>query len=485
MNLTSGTNQYSQALIPFDPSHNPQTFVRHEMEKISKKSVEHLIEIAKTTERLLPGDRLPAPSVKTTIELIRKLDLHQNQRFEVAQRTMEINPQKTVACIDQFRLTQDQRFELAKIFFAAHPETTLYQLHDFKLSQHSFFKVAVQCAATSTTTAASAEACSHLHQNYRFVLAMQCAHKMAITAILTIKDFDLSQQQRFEIAKVCAQTEDLDDYLEEFDLLPNQEREIKDLQKRVLLDYDSVQQIVGPTVLQVMVYGFDSAKYVQIQDALEEPESPFRLVFNHQFGDPEVPEYCTTLEGSPIEPFPADEISNPEYNATISKRQNARWCKAALTNLVLVNFKRKQAGLPLIPLLFCIESPSTPEEHKLTVQSLTTKEEHTNSLVTHHELRRVYKLCKKLENNADPVAEDLAHVAQETLKMVRLERSKRYDGKHVLLPVVPVWGEPEWDEAWTKRIRQTKRRVRQQKRWSKDHYWQTELLTRAHAFLKR
>ena len=94
MNLISSTNQYSQALIPFDPSHNPQTFVRHEMEKISKNSAEHLIQIAITTGRLFPSDQLPNPSVKITIGLIRKLDLHQDQRFEVAKRTMELNPKK-------------------------------------------------------------------------------------------------------------------------------------------------------------------------------------------------------------------------------------------------------------------------------------------------------------------------------------------------------------------------------------------------------
>ena len=485
MTQSSSIHRYSQALIPFDPSLSPKTFVQHEMDKISKKAVEHLIETSLTTERLLSYDKLPNPCVGETIRIIRKLDLHQDQRFKIAQRSMELNPKETIACIEQFDLTQDQHFELTKIFLTVNPRTTLYQLHDFKLSKRNFFEIAVQCAVTNSATACFAKACGHLKQEHRFIIAMQCAQKMAIMAILYIEDFDLTQDQRFEVAKVCVKTEDLDDYLETFSLSQVQKREITTLQNTVTLDYDLVQKILGPTANQVVVYGFDSAKYSQIHDALEEPGSPFKQVFNHQFGDPEVPEYCTTLEGSPIEQFPVDEIPNPSRDASICKRQNARWCKAALTNLVLENFKRKQEGLPLIPLLFCIESPSTVKEHKLTVQSLTTKEDVANGLVTHSELRRMYKLCKELENDADPIGEDLAQIARETLKMVRLKRSKNHDGTYVMLPVVPVWEEPEWDTAWIKRIRQTKRTTRLHKRAEKEYYWRSQLLARVHEFLKR
>ena len=113
-----------------------------------------------------------------------------------------------------------------------------------------------------------------------------------------------------------------------------------------------------------MVYGFRHAKYERISQGHERaPGSPFSKVFDYNFGNAEKPEYCVTLEGTAIEEFPADRGTTTRHK-----------CKAAVTNLVLENFKRQKLGHPLIPLLFCVESPDTPEKHKLTVQSLTTKE---------------------------------------------------------------------------------------------------------------
>lgn len=258
----------------------------------------------------------------------------------------------------------------------------------------------------------------------------------------------------------------------DFDLSPEQEKEVKKLY--FTINYESAQRCIGQNAEQVMVYGFTHAKYDEIYGSLKAPESPIRKLFDWEFGNPKNPDRCVTLEGMTIEEFAIDPVVSSE------KETCSRVCKAAVTNLVLENFKRSKKGLPLIPLLFCIESPTTVEHHKLTVQSLTSKESKTNGLITHSELRRVYKLCKELERESDSLAQTLAHLAQSTLKMVRVEHQDGLGETFVMQSVLPVWEQSEWEEAWKKRIQQKSPEVRQKERQAKPHYWKDQLLDRAH-----
>ena len=283
-----------------------------------------------------------------------------------------------------------------------------------------------------------------------------------------------------------------------FDLGSKQERLIKDLCPFVF-DYSSVLQIVGSKTKQVMVYGFSHANYEIISDILEGKKSPFQKVFHYDFGSTIDPRARRTADGRTVDAFPMDlvvsfedeeELSDESGRANgpfkgkgkgktfeeMDKQEMARECKAAVTALILENFKRKILDLPFIPLIFCVESPHTEKSCRLTVHSLTSKRKGLNDIVSHKELRRIYKLCIELGHDSDPFAQDLAKVAAQTVKMVRIERCGE---GHIMTEVRPVWEQSSWSGAWQYRLQKKSPEQRQEDRLDKPHYWQKELMRRS------
>lgn len=195
------------------------------------------------------------------------------------------------------------------------------------------------------------------------------------------------------------------------------------------LNYLSVKALCGESK-QAMVYGFERCAYQDVADVL----GKFYLekVFNWFVGDPTKAVIIrTTIEGRvieqlPIKPYPPSELPAP------SQRH-----KAGLSNIVLENYKRAKVGLPLIPIIFCvdIDSNSRPIDIEILASNQTR--------YTFKELRRAYKLICEFDNP------ELRRIALATFKFVKLTKEREASYKLDLVPAP--WANVRWKELWAKR----------------------------------
>jgi hypothetical protein len=197
------------------------------------------------------------------------------------------------------------------------------------------------------------------------------------------------------------------------------------------IDMSSVKQILGPS-LQAMIYGFRECDYTFIYNLLREKGI---CTFDYQAGASNF----FTLEKRSIACLTFD---NGDTRDT---------CKAALTNLFFENFKRKKSGLPLIPLIFCIQSSKVT----LDLIRLAKRETDKTLSITNSELRRCYKLYKFNRT-----------LALATFKFVRVDRSQHIYSLH---EVPPFWNDP----IWKKVIRE--REAHQNPAKIKKYYWREVL----------
>jgi hypothetical protein len=88
--------------------------------------------------------------------------------------------------------------------------------------------------------------------------------------------------------------------------------------------------------------------------------------------------------------------------------------KAGITDLVLENYKRKQIGLDIIPLIFCYDIEGN--QFQVNPETITSRNESFKKLYTNMELRRCYKICCE----KDPELKIMTDIAKETIKFVKL-----------------------------------------------------------------
>lgn len=221
----------------------------------------------------------------------------------------------------------------------------------------------------------------------------------------------------------------------------------------ILNDSNSIKNILGNTN-QAMVYGFAHCHYHDISKELNSKRFGLRI-FNYALGnEAEKHETRTTHEKRVM-------IQIPDRSLTIKSE-----CKCALTNLMFENFKRSNEGLPLIPVLFCLDI--TNNEYPLSSENVLSKTKVLkddllmNDLVTHSELRRIYKLC--FDKDIDP---RIRKIAQNAFKFVKLERSKTQQDKYTLIKAPAPWSDKQWDQELAKRKPTSKER--------KKESWRTDL----------
>lgn len=165
---------------------------------------------------------------------------------------------------------------------------------------------------------------------------------------------------------------------------------------------------------QAIIYGwrqcgFDKIAMV-INSEASDPESgcPFKKAFTWTVGDPKIPEdshdEVTTVEGRKMNLIPYEPTDSPQKNID-------RMCKTALTDIILENYKRQQEGLPLIPIVFCIDITDNPRP--TSIQKIASKEDGFNKQTTHKELRRALKLCTHPK-------EKIRTIALQTFKFVKV-----------------------------------------------------------------
>jgi hypothetical protein len=199
----------------------------------------------------------------------------------------------------------------------------------------------------------------------------------------------------------------------------------------IKLSLPSVKAICGNSD-QVMVYGYGTCLYKEIAKILRKALSPVKKVFDWRIGQEYIVDdsMLMTTEKTEMQRLDVDF----DHSAT------SRACKAALTNLVFENYKRKSLGLPLIPVIFALDIDGNRRTLKTT--SFTSKHPSVNTIVTHSEVRRCYKLCEKFAN---PM---LRQVAQETFKFVKVKKDRE---EYRLEQISAPWKSADWSEEWAKR----------------------------------
>lgn len=160
---------------------------------------------------------------------------------------------------------------------------------------------------------------------------------------------------------------------------------------------------------QAVVFGVLHCGYGKVALAINminsEPYAtlPIKRAFLFTLGDPEgIETNVTTLEGRKMNLLKFDP-STP--------KKIGRMCKTALADVVLENYKREREGLPLIPLLFCIDITDNPRP--FSPATILSKAPGLNKQITHKEFRRAFKLC------THPKA-DVRRIALQTFKFVKV-----------------------------------------------------------------
>jgi hypothetical protein len=253
------------------------------------------------------------------------------------------------------------------------------------------------------------------------------------------------------------------------------------LSETFCLNIESVVKVIGKDTKQAVVYGFQHCKYTQVHLAIDQkPDSPLLKVFDSVIGNDVdrsiIPrEYLTTLEGKEIYQIRSD-AGDPRLPVP---KQCARRCKAGLVNLVFENYKRIKQGLKPIPLLFVIDI--TNNRCPLTSENICSKTKtkgvtqtfsiSMNSVVTHEELRRAYKLC-----NEKDLGKEINQVARQTFKFIKVFQNGA-ENEFGIVEIAAPWDKPDWATLWERRMIESAHSIDPQK-----HCWRMQLKSLATNF---
>ncbi|KTD72517.1 hypothetical protein [Legionella tucsonensis] len=202
------------------------------------------------------------------------------------------------------------------------------------------------------------------------------------------------------------------------------------------IDEESIKALCG-TSNKIVVFGFGRYKYIEACEAINK-----------------------------IKGIQAVHSDDYQYKHEVfDKRQpysmNA-YFKYIPNDLVLENYKRKQQGEPIIPLIFIIGF----EEDECSLEQVTKRQEKYDKWVTLTELRRCYKLAHEFGN-------ELTEVANETFKFVKL---KQGSNGYQLQMVSPLWQSQDWEKHWSKRKQSTEKAPGSEYKYD---YWRERFSTLA------
>lgn len=237
------------------------------------------------------------------------------------------------------------------------------------------------------------------------------------------------------------------------------------LSHNITLRRDNLEEICSDSK-EVMVFGWHFCRYEDIANSLSGAiNSPVHRAFNWQIGGVEDWE-TVTVEGRNI-----DKI----ISGRSEEEGSIRNCKAALTNIVLENYKRMQEGLPLIRVIFSVANNSPLS---FSPEMIASKASGANACHTHAELRRAYKLCCEMKNT------QLMEAAKQTFVFVMLKNESPDSEVTLLEKVTPFWEQPEWSAAWQERKNAVAEMDQLDKSEVKKNYWVTQLEAKVAAYDK-
>lgn len=193
------------------------------------------------------------------------------------------------------------------------------------------------------------------------------------------------------------------------------------------IDLASVKNICGDSK-EVVVYGFASCKYSEIDTALcsEKYKSSQFWNFSRSF------HYN-------ICPFKL--VERDHYDSLPGGR-----CKDIIADVILENYKRSLKNEPLIVILFCINYENKSHEaftKNLSIEKIANSHSSEWGTITDGELRRCYKLCNEMIDGSE-----IKDIANKTIKFVKVINDAR---NYILEEIKPFWKNPNWMTLWETR----------------------------------
>lgn len=199
------------------------------------------------------------------------------------------------------------------------------------------------------------------------------------------------------------------------------------------LDMESVQKVISPLkTKEIMVYGYIHTHYQSINNALCANE----YILYDSF----------ISENSPIKSIHLSYSSTSSNEKKLIKRR----CKNALISVLFENFKRsyipKYQKKEIIPIVFCLDTNDPISWNKsFNVCDVFQK----NELITHSELRFLYKICTELSQSDDILLRNFSMVTRQSLKEVRVDL---INNTYYLIPMNRhIWEDSEWNGAYISR----------------------------------
>lgn len=199
---------------------------------------------------------------------------------------------------------------------------------------------------------------------------------------------------------------------------------------------------------QVMIYGFGHCKYLQLIYTLQNSSaSNIKKIFECSIGNsynlpgyslPDI--YRRTSEKTLIHQFEAEPLDEIIDDKTYNEKFCTRVCKNGAVSLIFDNFLREKAGLQIIPFIFIVDI--TGNKFPYNPANFSSRSPEMNSLVTHSELRRCYKLINEFP---DP---RIRKIAAETFRFVKINIEQ---SSHSFEIKEPFWLESSWKESWEER----------------------------------
>lgn len=238
------------------------------------------------------------------------------------------------------------------------------------------------------------------------------------------------------------------------------------------INYASVANLDVENSCQALIYGWDHCKYIQLREALQKSDSPIKKVFNESLGNNFFYSNSQqeTLEGRRIEHV---ETNPKPIDRAKSNHAAMRRCKGAITNLVVENYKRIVEGLPIIPLIFCVDIDNN--QHPMNADTITREGRKGSRRVTNSELRRCYKICKELEDSEIVELRIVSYVAKLTIKFVKLEQQQ--NGTYSLTQKAAFWEAADWNQKWRERKSKSASDGSAQLTKTTSYWWTSQILT--------
>ena len=144
------------------------------------------------------------------------------------------------------------------------------------------------------------------------------------------------------------------------------------------LNFPSVKDVLPSVTTQIAVYGYQECRYEDLIEELKYPTgeraSPVQRVFDYKIGinPPPKENKIITLEGRRMRQI--TYLTNPIVTSLdekqvkhLQRQQDSRSYKAGLNTIVLENCIRRKEGLPLIQLLFVVDTDDN--KYPLTSES--------------------------------------------------------------------------------------------------------------------